>query len=163
MNKSEPGFPRLTISRENDVMVIGLGQDRVLGAVLLAVGAGCYAALLVPGLELFGPPSRNWADVKASWPLVLGAGLFLYGGLAGLVNQTRLTLNAERVRLAHAPLPFPGGVDLPRSQVETFRVIESGGTRVNNSTTRKSWTVAALRGRAAPEPALPDRWRPGTR
>lgn len=96
------------------------------------------------------PPRRNWADVKASWPLVLGAGLFLYGGLAGLVNQTRLTLNAERVRLAHAPLPFPGGVDLPRSQVETFRVIESGGTRVNNSTTRRSWTVEALTRKGGP-------------
>ncbi len=70
-------------------------------------------------LTLIGLKKGQFQPVHRATMLLAALGL-AYGLLVQLVNQTRVVLFEQGLRIAHGPLPWRGGVAVPLDQIRSL-------------------------------------------
>jgi hypothetical protein len=124
------------VTREAGVLVIErrwLGW-RSIGVIIFAV---VWFAFLI-GFALTPPAPESDPAERLLLVPALGVGLAAgYLALATAVNRTRLTLDAERVTVTHAPLPWSGRrlarASVKRASAERIESGSAGSRRVSYS------------------------------
>ena len=64
--------------------------------------------------------------------MAVGIGL-TYFTLAGFLNKTSIRVTRGRVSVSHGPLPWPGALSIPVSEIEQFFVTEKVGSKGSRS------------------------------
>jgi len=126
---------RVRVSRDGEKLVLEVRWFRLLHMALLAA-----AVLGSVFLQLFyqAPSFRTAAEQLPSWyPFVQIAAFVVaaYGGVAGLVNRTRVTVGGGVLEVKPGPLPWWGAKRVPTSDIAQVHCIESSaGSRAGGTT-----------------------------
>lgn len=93
--------PRLRIVRRSELLSSAFMSVVV---AMMALGGGLFASV------------RN-GSTPATIVFVILLVFVLYGAIAKMTNHTIIELESGRLRVRHGPLPWPGAVDMPASEI----------------------------------------------